>query len=249
MSPIANEDVLYADNFDTSALGVWVKTPSGWADGPLVDRPHAVLGGRAGEIVVTREASIGGRDLSIPFDFHNTSQSLYRSRLAALKRLFYGGAYMHLRFGGWPDREALVQIKQLTIDPDSYPGDELNARGVLQVHAPRPYMQARRLDVFTLVPGRELPLEVGDAPSDLEIRVHGPTASEINVQAFSAAGVAIGLLKLTGTALLAGEALNVRGEDGQILKYNASGIAVESYGYLSTLGDYITLDHGFRHAR
>src|SRR3954466_8735503 len=98
MSPVANEDVLYVDNVDMRDLDLWVKTPSGWADGPLVNRNAAALGGRAGEVVVTREVSMGGRDMTIPAELTCRSPGVYALRLKAIKRLFYAGAYVHLRF-------------------------------------------------------------------------------------------------------------------------------------------------------
>lgn len=248
----ANEAVSWVDSFDMFALDLWATRPSGWADGPLVDRPGATLGGRAGTVVVSQEVAMGGRDMALPWKLITSSPELCYQRLAQIKSRLYAGAFVHIRYAGWTDREAAVEVRQVLFEEEGgVPGESLGGVVTAMVRAPKPFMHARRFETYALRPGLEVPIAVGDAPCDVDLRIFGPTGPEINVRVFDAGGTERGKLVLAGSALVAGESLLVVGEggvtgvSGQIVKTAAAGATSEAYGYLSPLGDYLTLDEGY----
>jgi hypothetical protein len=237
-------EFIWFNDFDLGNLDLWVEMPTGWADGPIVARQGHQVGGGAGEVVVEGDQQVASMDKIIPCQLICETAQLAEQRIDQIKELFYNGAEGKLRFGGWPDREAMVTIRQVAVLPSALPGQEQGASISIYCRAHNPYMYSRRADVWTLRPGMELAIPVGTAASEFDLRVEGPTSGDtINVNHYDAGGTLRSLLKLVGAALLPDENLSVlaMSANGEITKRTAAGSIFNAFNYLHKDGHFITL--------
>lgn len=239
---MGSEEILWINDQDMSAFDLWVEMPTGWYDGPLYEVPGTQVAGRAGIAVVSSDVVAGPRDISIPARLICNTPEDTLLRLDQLKRL-YDGAYVHIRFDGWPDRECLCRVRQIVPALQGLPGDSDGGQIIINARADSPFLRARRFETYVLRPGTEAGIIPGSAPSDISIRFDGPANGEINLVYHDIGGVPRAQLVLDGAPLLLGESLFVDGNSpyGEIVRRNAAGVETPAHSYLSPLGHYITI--------
>lgn len=174
---------------DLSVFDLWVGTPSGWADGPALTDRFTSVPGQAGGLLLTTEADIATRQITIPATLISTSFAGAVAQWNSLKALL-ASPVLELAFVAWPGVFATVRYQGMAWQGQDHwlGGWQLTMRFV----AANPYLLSRQVDVYTLDVGQTFPLTLGTAPSPVDIRFIGKDLSTPSVVYTDANGVARG---------------------------------------------------------
>jgi hypothetical protein len=153
--------VLYLNDVDLAALGLWVtQPPGGWLSAPSVsDRPISVPG-HAGGILTATEAVIGSRTIEVAGTLIGTSVQDAHDQWDRAKRLL-DSPVLEVRFASWPDRVGYGRAQNVPTDPVR--GIESGFRFRFTILLPNPYLLARAVDVYTLTAGIRVVPTLGTA--------------------------------------------------------------------------------------
>lgn len=238
--------VMTVNGVDLATFGMWVNSPTGWGDAPVVRDTLLNVPGRAGGILSPGEATIGSRMLEVSGVLIADSDSAARSQWDDAKK-FLASPILEIAFALWPDRVAYGRYKNIVWAQVGaiQSGLEFQLSFVL----PSPYMVARSVDIYAAGHGQRIPLTLGTAASDLQLRLVGlgtaaPQVAYLDAQGLVAGSFLFDLIDSLGTTLALGlaEWIEIDTETHGLLWHKADGTVVNAAPYLSISSSFFTAD-------
>lgn len=158
-------DSLRVNDLKLSQYGVSAGKPKGFANPPQVTERWQSIPQRAGALYVPGESDSASRRFSVDCVLIAANATERNTNWDAVKRVLSGPS-LEVWFDEYPDRKAVGARAQTDIEVLGSSG-----RFTIQFTAPNSYLVGTQADVYALANGVEVPLVLGSAPSDIDLRL------------------------------------------------------------------------------
>lgn len=182
---------MYVNDVDMAQFEMWVNPPDGWADSIRLEDQTMAIPGLAGAAVISSDTRVTTRTFTVTGQIIAMTPQQAHDLWDAAKKVLLSPT-LEVRFENWTDRMAVCRYQSAAIS--RYPSLEMGFMFHITFLMPSPYLVARQVDVYTIMNGTLVPLNLGTAPSFVDIAMVGINVANPAVTYYDAQGRQKGLL-------------------------------------------------------
>jgi hypothetical protein len=177
---------MYVNDRDLADFKMYVAHPKGFLSSPGISGEAVQVPGRAGQARAPGERSIGPLRFTVAGTIRAASTTEAEDLWGRAKQLLTQEDF-EVWFGWWPDRIGLAHYED--IQWIEVPGHTRGAHFQLTLEMDNPRKYSRYYDVYTIPRNTEVALELGNAPSDVDLELIGMDMENPTVYYYDAQGL------------------------------------------------------------